>query len=215
MKNIILLGAPGSGKGTLAKGLCPALKIKHVSTGDLLREVVASGSDLGKEINGYITRGELVPDELIGKMIKDVLTSQAAKAGVLLDGYPRTIPQADLLNNIMSELKTKISFVFYLRVDLPVIIKRLVNRVSCKNCGRPYHLVNLPPKKSGICDDCGGTLIQREDDKEETIKSRYETYIKKTQPLIDYYRDKKILIEIDGTEGVEKNLAEVLAYINK
>ncbi len=213
MINIVLLGAPGSGKGTLAKKLCPEYGLKHVSTGDLLREVVQSGSTLGKDINGYITRGELVPDTLIGQMIKDVLNSDAARKGVLLDGFPRTIPQADMLSNIMKELHTKISKVIYMNVELPLIISRLVNRVSCKNCGRPYHLINLPPKKSGICDDCGGTLVQREDDKEETIRSRYETYLAKTQPLIDYYKKINLLTEIDGAEGVDKCLVAVRPFL--
>lgn len=213
MINIVLLGAPGSGKGTLAKKLCPEYGLKHVSTGDLLRDVVASGSTLGQEINSYITKGELVPDALIGQMIKEVLNSADAKKGVLLDGFPRTIPQADMLTQIMSELHTKITKVFYMRVELPLIISRLVNRVSCKTCGRPYHLINVPPKKAGICDDCGGTLIQREDDKEDTIRSRYETYLKKTQPLIDYYKKTGSLIEIDGAEGVDKCLLEVRPFL--
>ncbi len=215
MKNIILLGAPGSGKGTLASDLCPQLKLKHISTGDLLREVVASGSALGKEINAYMTRGELVPDALIGKMIREVLESPAASNGVLLDGYPRTIPQADLLGGIMSELGKKLDAVFYLSIELDVIIKRLIYRVSCKECGKPYHLFNLPPKQKGICDVCGGELIQREDDKEETIRKRYDTYIQKTKPLIDYYKQKKMLIEIDAGLGVAECLKAVLAGLNK
>jgi adenylate kinase len=213
MKNIILLGAPGAGKGTLAKDLCPALKIKHISTGDLLREVIASGSALGKELNSYVSTGALVPDALIGKMIKETLASKECRQGVLLDGFPRTVPQADMLEQIMKDLNTKIEKVFYLSIPLDRVIKRLVNRWSCPNCGRPYHLINLPPKKSGECDDCHVKLTQREDDKEETIRKRFNTFLEKTQPLIDYYKKKNILTEVNATDNAPETLAAVMALL--
>lgn len=213
MKNIIFLGPPGSGKGTIATELSPKLKIKHISTGDLLREVVASGSDLGLEIKSYMDKGDLVPDELVGKMIKEVLVSKEAEKGILLDGFPRTVNQAEMLNTIMAVVKKKIDAVFYLKVDLPVIIKRLSNRVTCKICGKPYHLINLPPKKPGICDRCGGELVRRDDDREETVSKRYETYIAKTEQLINYYKNKNLLIEIDGNQEKEITVKMVLSHI--
>jgi adenylate kinase len=212
MKNIILLGAPGAGKGTLAKDLCPALKLKHISTGDLLRDVIASGSELGKEINGYVSTGALVPDALIGKMIKETLA--ATDGGVLLDGFPRTVPQADMLEKIMAELHRKIDNVFYLSIELDRVIQRLIHRWSCPQCGRPYHLINLKPKIQGMCDDCNVALTQRNDDKEETIRKRFSTFIEKTQPLIDYYQKKNLLSEIKAVDNAPDTLALVLKQIH-
>lgn len=214
-RDLIILGAPGAGKGTLAADLCPALKIKHISTGDLLREVIASGSALGQEINSYVSTGALVPDALIGQMIKDTLNSADCKNGVLLDGFPRTIPQAQMLEKIMADLGRPINAVFYINVALDLVVRRLVNRVSCKKCGKPYHLINLPPKQKGICDDCGGELIQREDDKEETIRKRFSTFIEKTQPLIDFYKDKKLLVEVTASDDPQIALNFVLKYLEK
>jgi adenylate kinase len=210
MKNLILLGAPGSGKGTLAVEICPKLGLKHISTGDLLREVIASGSVLGKEIKSYVDKGALVPDEVIGKMMKETLASDECKKGVLLDGFPRTVPQAEMLDEIMAELGTKIDHVIYINVDLDIIVQRIVNRVSCKVCGTPYHLINMIPKKSGICDKCGGELIKRADDNEETVNKRYNTFLEKTQPLMDYYKQKGLLKIIDGTDNPAATLKTAL-----
>jgi adenylate kinase len=212
-KDLIILGAPGAGKGTLAVDLCPRLGIKHISTGDLLREVIASGSPLGQEIAGYVKSGALVPDDLIGRMIKDTLNSEACKNGVLLDGFPRTIPQAEMLAEILADLRRPIAAVFYLSVELDRVIRRLVNRVSCQKCGKPYHLLNLPPKQKGVCDVCGGALIQREDDKEETIRKRFATFLEKTQPLIDFYKKQNLLTEIKADDDPQKTLAVVLGYL--
>jgi adenylate kinase len=211
--DLIILGAPGAGKGTLAADLCPALSLKHISPGDLLREVIASGSALGKELNGYVSSGALVPDELIGQMIKNTLGCADCQNGVLLDGFPRTIPQAEMLESILAGLGRPLSAVFYLSVELDRVIRRLVNRVSCQKCGRPYHLLNLPPQKSGVCDDCGGTLIQREDDKEETIRKRFATFLEKTQPLIDFYRNKNLLVEVTASDDPQVALNFVLTYL--
>ncbi len=213
VKDIILLGAPGAGKGTLAAELSPAIAVPHISTGDLLREVAASGSELGKEVNDYMKRGALVPDEVIGKMIKDLLSTDKCINGMLLDGFPRTVPQADMLNTILKLLGRSIQNVFYLNIELDLVISRLTKRVSCKKCGTPYHLVSMPPKQAGVCDRCGDELVHREDDKEETIRKRFKTFIEKTQPLIDYYKNKGILIEIDSNKSSTDTLAEVLKYI--
>jgi adenylate kinase len=212
-KDLIILGAPGAGKGTLAVDLCPRLGIKHISTGDLLREVIASGSPLGQEINGYVKSGALAPDDLIGRMIKDTLSSDACKNGVLLDGFPRTIPQAGMLEKIMADLGRPISAVFYLSVELARVIRRLINRVSCQKCGKPYHLLNLPPKQAGICDACGGALLQREDDKEETIRKRFATFIEKTQPLIDFYQKQNLLVEVKADDDPNIALNFVLEQL--
>ncbi|MDR2428566.1 MAG: adenylate kinase [Candidatus Margulisbacteria bacterium] len=213
--DLIILGAPGAGKGTLAVDLCPRLSIKHISTGDLLREVIASGSPLGQEINGYVQSGALVPDDLIGQMIKDTLNSADCKNGVLLDGFPRTIPQAEMLEKILAGLGRPIAAVFYLSVELDRVIRRLVNRVSCQKCGKPYHLLNLPPKQKDVCDICGGALIQREDDKEETIRKRFATFLEKTQPLIDFYQKQNLLTEIQADDDPQKTLGIVLKYLAK
>ncbi|GBR75824.1 adenylate kinase [Candidatus Termititenax persephonae] len=212
-QDLIILGAPGAGKGTLAVDLCPALGIKHISTGDLLREVIASGSPLGQEIDGYVKSGALVPDDLIGRMIKDTLAADACRQGILLDGFPRTIPQAELLEKILADLGRPISAVFYLSVELDRVIRRLVNRVSCQQCGRPYHLINLPPRQAGICDVCGGVLRQREDDKEETIRKRFATFLEKTQPLIDFYQNKNLLVEVQASDDPQVALNFVLKYL--
>jgi adenylate kinase len=214
-KDLIILGAPGAGKGTLAVDLCPRLGVKHISTGDLLREVIASGSPLGQEINGYVKSGALVPDDLIGQMIKDTLNTDDCKNGVLLDGFPRTIPQAEMLEKIMADLGRPISAVFYLSVELDRVIRRLVNRVSCQKCGKPYHLVNLPPKQKGVCDVCGGALLQREDDKEETIRKRFTTFSEKTQPLIDFYQKQNLLAEIKADDDPQKTLTVALNHLTE
>lgn len=212
--DIVLLGAPGAGKGTLAAELRDKLAIPHVSTGDLLRDVIASGSALGQEINSYVSTGALVPDAVIGKMMKELVQSEKCVNGVLLDGFPRTVPQADMLGEILASLNRNIRKVFYLNIELDIVIERLTKRVSCKSCGTPYHLVAMPPKQAGICDRCGGVLFQREDDKEETIRKRFTTFIEKTQPLIDYYKSKGILIEINADKAPTATLAEVLKYLN-
>ncbi len=214
MKNLILLGAPGSGKGTLATDLCDEMEIEHISTGDLLRDVAASGSELGLQIKQIISSGELVPDNLIGQMIKDLLlTERVAKKGVMLDGFPRTIAQAEMLQQIMAEAGRQIDKVVYLKIDLAAIIKRLVNRVSCKVCGRPYHLINFPPKVAGKCDLDGGELIKRADDNEETVKKRYDTYMGKTMPLINYYKTQGLLYEVDSLIGRREVVEAVLSNI--
>ncbi|GBR72356.1 adenylate kinase [Candidatus Termititenax spirochaetophilus] len=211
VKDLIILGAPGAGKGTLSADLCPLLKIKHISTGDLLREVVESGSALGQEIGGYIKTGALVPDEVIGRMIKEQLNTAECRNGVLLDGFPRTPPQAEMLENILADLQRRITAVFFLNIEQEQVVNRLIHRVSCRKCGKPYHLINLPPKKSGICDDCGGDLIQREDDREETIRKRFATFLEKTQPLIDFYDRKKLLLPINAGNNPQETLRIALA----
>lgn len=180
----IFLGAPGSGKGTQAKMLADAEKIMHLSMGDMLRETVKSGSELGKKLENYLKNGLLVPDEVVNDIVRAFINGNNS-GGFILDGYPRTVKQAEFLSSI-----TDIDSVIYIDVPKEEIVKRLTGRLSCKNCGAVYHIVNKAPKTDNICDICSGPLYVRDDDKEETIKKRFEVYENETSPLINYYSGK-------------------------
>jgi len=182
--NIILFGPPGAGKGTQAKLLSEYLKIPHISTGDILRNNVKENTDLGRKAKEYMDKGELVPDRLLIDMISDCLAKPQAKNGFILDGYPRTLAQAEALSKILK----RIDLAIYLETSKDIIVKRLSGRRVCKKCGRIYHLVNMPPKKDMVCDDCGEGLYQRVDDKEETILNRLNVYLKQSTPVLDYYK---------------------------
>lgn len=182
--NIILFGPPGAGKGTQAKLMSEHYKVPHISTGDILRNNVKENTILGKKAKEYMDKGELVPDELLIDMISDSLKKPEAKNGFILDGYPRTIPQAESLSKIIKNIDLAI----YLETSKDIIVKRLSGRRVCKKCGRNYHLINMPPKKDMICDDCGAELYQREDDKEKTIINRLNVYLKQSTPVLDYYK---------------------------
>jgi adenylate kinase len=192
---IVLLGPQGSGKGTYASRLGPILKIPHISTGDLCREEAAKGTELGKKIKEIMDRGGLQPDEIIIEMLKNRLKKDDCKKGFVLDGFPRTLKQTKELEKI-----TSLDYVVNLVVPHWILIKRLSLRVSCKKCGEIYNLGYLKPKKEGICDKCGGELIQRDDDKEEAIKMRLKEYEEKTKPLIDYYKNKGILVNVSNNK---------------
>lgn len=182
--NIILFGPPGAGKGTQAKLLSEALKIPHISSGDILRNNVKENTDLGKKAKAYMDKGELVPDALLIDMISDCFKKLQLDNGFILDGYPRTIVQAEALSKIIDRIDVAIN----LETSKDVIVKRLCGRRVCKKCGRNYHIVNMPPKKDMLCDDCGVALYQREDDKEETIVNRLNVYLKQSTPVLDYYK---------------------------
>ena len=181
---IILFGPPGAGKGTQAKVLSDYLKVPHISTGDILRNNVKENTALGKKAKEYMDKGELVPDGLLIDMISDCLKKPEVKNGFILDGYPRTIAQAEALSKILKNIDLAI----YLETSKDIIVKRLCGRRVCKKCGRNYHVVNMPPKKDMICDDCGVELYQREDDKEATILNRLNVYLKQSTPVLDYYK---------------------------
>ncbi len=195
---LILLGAPGAGKGTQAKWISKEYGLPHISTGDILRQNVKEGTELGKEAKKYMDAGGLVPDEVIIGMMRDRLAQDDCRAGFILDGFPRTIKQAEELEKI-----TDIDAVLNIYVPFEKLIERITGRRSCPKCGAVYHIKYNPPKKDNICDVCGTPLIQRDDDKEETVKKRLETYEEQTAPLIDYYEKKGKLLTVEGQEEIE------------
>lgn len=205
---IILLGPPGAGKGTQAKTLAKELGLPHISTGDLLRQNVSEGSRLGSEAKGFMNKGLLVPDALVTQMLLERLGKPDTGSGFILDGYPRNINQARELDNILKQKGLDIDFVAYLDTSDAVIIQRLGGRLACGTCGLNFHIKNMPPKVRGICDNCGSALIQRQDDKEETVKRRIEVYKKEVLSLIQYYEAKnklhKICADIDSQVVLDK-----------
>jgi len=209
-----LLGPPGSGKGTQAKMIADKYKVKHISTGDILRENVRNGTPLGVEAKKFMDAGKLVPDSLLIDIIKDRLAKPDVKAGWMLDGYPRTIPQAEALDKILPSLGQKIDVV--LNVDVPdqELIKRVTGRRMCK-CGTTYHVQFNPPKTAGKCDACGADLYQRQDDTEETVKQRLDAYHKQTQPLIDFYTKRGIVANINGTGDIKAIFGNITKVLDK
>ncbi len=210
--NIILLGPPGSGKGTQAKMIADKYKVLHISTGDILRENVRNGTPLGVEAKKYMDAGKLVPDSLLIDIIKDRLAKPDVKAGWMLDGYPRTIPQAEALDKILPTIGQKIDVVLNIDVPDQELIKRVTGRRMCK-CGTTYHVQFNPPKEKGKCDACGADLYQRQDDTEETVKQRLQAYHAQTQPLIDYYNKRGIVKTVLGVGDIKAifgNITKVL-----
>ena len=210
---IIMLGAPGAGKGTQAKMLSEKYDIPHISTGDIFRANIKEGTELGRKAKEYMDQGLLVPDELVVNLVVDRLTWEDAKNGYVLDGFPRTIPQAEALTNALAEKGEKVDFAINIDVPDQNIIDRMGGRRACVSCGATYHIVNIPPKKEGICDVCGAELILRDDDKPETVKKRLDVYHEQTQPLIDYYKAEGVLKDVDGTvdmKDVFESIVKVL-----
>ncbi len=199
---IIMLGAPGAGKGTQAHMIAEKYNLPHVSTGDIFRANIKNGTELGKEAKGYMDRGELVPDELTVRILLDRVAQEDCKNGYILDGFPRNIPQAEVLEKELEKLGEKIDAAIDMEVPDESIIRRMSGRRACSSCGATYHIVNVPPKKEGICDVCGEALILRDDDKEETVQKRLDVYHEQTQPLIEFYTQKGILKTVDGTQDM-------------
>jgi len=197
----ILLGPPGAGKGTYSQRLIEKFKVPQISTGDILRDSVKKRTELGKKAKEYMDNGLLVPDELIIEIVEDRIKADDCKNGFLLDGFPRTVEQANALEFLLNKNKLKLDAVINIIVKNDVLFKRLTGRRLCKNCGANYNIYTLPPQKEGICDKCGGELYQRDDDKPETIEKRLVVYEKQTKPLIDYYKKKNLLKEIEASEG--------------
>ena len=212
--DVILFGPPGAGKGTQGALLAERFGLLRLSTGDMLREAVRAGSVLGTEAKGIMASGELVPDDLILAMVREVLESDAAANGVVFDGFPRTLPQAEGLDSLMRDLDRPISSVLVLRVDDEEIVRRLAGRRSCSKCGAVYHVTADPPKRQGICDRCGGELTQRPDDAEDTIRRRLAVYEEQTAPLLAYYREAGTPVhEVDGMKPIETVQAELVGAL--
>ena len=200
---LIMLGAPGAGKGTQAKKIAEKYNIPHISTGDIFRANIKNGTELGQKAKTYMDQGLLVPDELVVDLVMDRFAQPDCENGYVLDGFPRTIPQAEALDAALEKTGAKIDYAINVEVPDENIIKRMSGRRACVACGATYHLVHIPPKKEGICDKCGKELILRDDDKPETVKKRLDVYHEQTQPLIDYYTKKGALVEVDGTVAME------------
>jgi len=213
--NLVLLGPPGAGKGTQAKVLSKELKIRHISTGDILRDAVRNKTALGKETQEYMTKGELVPDRLVIAIVKETLQGNKADSGFILDGFPRTLEQATMLDETLEGIGKKLDVVIFLKTSLETSIARLNGRRVCKGCDTIYHIKNIPPKKEGVCDQCGNSLYQRKDDQVDTIKRRWSVYNKDTTPLIKYYTEKNILKEVSGDLDVDRLNTILMALFQK
>jgi len=203
--NFIILGAPGSGKGTQASRIAERWKLHHISTGDLLRDAVAKQTPLGKQVASTLASGQLVPDSIVLQLIKEALADDHGKwEGWILDGYPRTTAQAEALEGVLKEMKEDIDGVIVLEVDPEVIVERLSNRRTCSTCKTVYNLINSPPREDGRCDYCGGELVQREDDRPETIRKRLDVYREQTMPIIDFYEGRRKVYRIDGSKPIDE-----------
>ncbi|MEF7565911.1 adenylate kinase [Bacillus infantis] len=211
--NLVLMGLPGAGKGTQAEKIVEKYGIPHISTGDMFRAAIKEGTELGLEAKSFMDKGELVPDQVTIGIVRERLSKEDCNKGFLLDGFPRTVAQADALEDILSELDKKIDYVINIYVDQSILMERLTGRRICKNCGATYHLVFNPPAKADECDRCGGELYQRADDNAETVKNRLDVNIKQTKPLLDFYETKGYLRNIDGQQEISKVFTDLDALL--
>jgi len=212
--NLILLGPPGAGKGTQAQRMVDRYRIPQISTGDILRAAVKESTPLGAKAKGFMDQGKLVPDEIVIGIIAERLKTKDCDSGFILDGFPRTIPQAEALEPILAKLGKKIDHVINIEVDSEELVRRLTGRRTCKNCGGMFHVLFQPPKKEGVCDRCGGPLYRRADDNEEAIRTRLKEYEKQTAPLIQYYRGKKTLRSIQGVGGPDQIFGQIAGVLD-
>lgn len=213
--NIILMGPPGAGKGTQAEFIKKEYKIPHISTGDMFREAVKKGTPMGKEALKYMNEGKLVPDQVTIGIVKDRLAEDDCQAGFLLDGFPRTLIQAEALDAVLENLGKTIDAVIDITAPEPILIERMSGRVSCKECGKVYHLLFSPPATQGKCDQCSGELIQRSDDNAETAANRLQVYMEQTRPLLDYYSDRGLLRSVDGNRDLQAVGADIKGILNE
>ncbi|MBU5267613.1 adenylate kinase [Virgibacillus proomii] len=213
--NLILMGLPGAGKGTQAEKINEKYNIPHISTGDMFRLAIKEGTDLGKKAKEYMDQGELVPDEVTNGIVKERLRKDDCKNGFLLDGFPRTIAQAEALESIVKDINQSIDYVIHVDVPEGKLVERLTGRRICPTCGTTYHVVYNPPKEDGICDKDGSTLIQRDDDKPETVKKRLSVNIEQTKPLLDFYHDKGYLVTVNGDQEINQVFQDIQAKIEK
>lgn len=207
---IIMLGAPGAGKGTQAKKIAEKYGIPHISTGDIFRANIKNGTELGKKAKTYMDQGLLVPDELVVDLVVDRVKQDDCSNGYVLDGFPRTIPQAEALDKALAAMGEAMDYAINVEVPDENIVRRMSGRRACVDCGATYHIVYAPTKEENICDNCHGELILREDDKPETVQKRLNVYHEQTQPLIDYYTEKNILVEVDGTVDIDEVFAAIV-----
>jgi adenylate kinase len=212
---IVLLGPPGAGKGTQAEAIASRLQLSHISSGDIFRENLKNQTELGKLAAGFINKGELVPDEVTIAMIRERLSKSDCQAGALLDGFPRTPAQAEALASMLTDIDGQVKSVPYINVPEDVLINRLSGRWTCREAGHVFHEKYNPPRQPGICDFDGSELYQREDDKAETVKRRIRVYLEQTQPLIEYYRQRGVLVEIDGQQPIDQVTSKLLAAIQR
>ena len=212
---LVLLGAPGAGKGTQAKKLIEKYRIPQISTGDILRKAVADGTPLGKEAKSYMDKGELVPDSVVIGLVKERLSKSDCENGYILDGFPRNTAQAQTLDGVLAMMNNPLTVALSVDVDKDDLMKRLTGRRTCRGCQQMYNIHFSPAKKDGICDKCGGELYQRDDDKEETIKNRLDVYDKATAPLIDYYKKKGILKSVMGVGNIDEIFKKVCELLEK
>ncbi len=207
---LVLLGAPGAGKGTVADKLKAEFNLQHISTGDLFRSNIDQKTELGQQAQGYMNRGELVPDQVTCAMVETRMKEPDTRSGFILDGFPRTCAQAETLAKILDAAATPLDFAILVDCPDQLVLKRIADRRVCQRCGRSYNVVTMPSQKAGFCDHCGGQLIQRADDRPETVAARLETYHQKTAPLIDYYQDKDQLITFDNSGDFNQNFATLM-----
>lgn len=215
MLRTILLGPPGAGKGTQAAKIVEKYGVPHISTGDIFRENIKKGTELGKKAQEYMNRGELVPDDLVIEIATTRLLEDDCRNGFLLDGFPRTVYQAEKLDEFLAARDSKIDKVLDIAVEKDELIARLTGRRVCKACGASFHVVNIPPKKEGVCDFCGGELIQRADDNLETVTNRIDVYEAQTMPLVEYYEKAGNLVHIDGSTGLENVFADIVSALGE
>lgn len=209
MKRVVLLGPPGAGKGTQATGIAEKYNIPHISTGDIFRANVKQGTPLGLKAKEYMDKGALVPDELTCDLVEDRIMQDDCKNGYLLDGFPRTVFQAEHFDKFLASKNQNLDFVVDIEVPSEVLLPRATGRRVCRQCGQPYHVVSMPPKKEGVCDVCGGEVYQRADDAEATVMNRLKVYAEQTAPLTDYYKKAGVLEVIDGNQAMDKVFAEI------
>ena len=212
---IIMLGAPGAGKGTQAKMIAEKCGIPHISTGDIFRANIKNGTELGAKAKEYMDKGLLVPDELVCDLVVDRIQQADCEKGYILDGFPRTIPQAEALENALNAIEQKLDYAIDIDVPDENIINRMSGRRACVGCGATYHVLFNPTKVEGKCDVCGESLILRDDDKPETVKKRLDVYHTQTQPLTDFYTERKVLVEVDGTQSMDKVFDDIMKILGE